>query len=166
MYQIFWDFWPYESNPQYKSFENRSINWIHETNLFNTVGQNKSKKQILWKQYEFANPKPRICMGLGLFKVHLCTKDLSGFVRIRWIRENRSNLCNSGHKWNPRIQIFKVQTCKSMNLDLSITIWIKPYWSQDSWPWYKTNPWIWKTNPCFTNLLIDSHNLKNFSCKE
>ena len=31
-------------------------------------------------------------MDLGLFKVRLCTKDSSGFVRIRWIRENRLNL--------------------------------------------------------------------------
>jgi hypothetical protein len=31
-------------------------------------------------------------MDLGMLKVRLCTKDLSGFVRICWIRENRSNL--------------------------------------------------------------------------
>jgi hypothetical protein len=54
--------------------------------------RNESTKQIFWNQYGFANPKPRICMDSGLFKVCLCTKDSSGFVRICWICENRSNL--------------------------------------------------------------------------
>jgi hypothetical protein len=30
---VFWDFWPYNSNRRYKSFENRSTNWIRITNL-------------------------------------------------------------------------------------------------------------------------------------
>ncbi len=63
-----------------KSLKNRSTNWIHKTNLLNTVGQNKSTKRIFWKQYGFANPKPRIGMDLGFFKVRLCIKDSSGFV--------------------------------------------------------------------------------------
>ncbi len=108
MNQIFWDFWPYKLNPQYKSFKNRSTNRIHVSNLLNIVGQNKSTKWILGKQYGFANPKLRICMDSGMFKVHLYTKDSSGFIRICSIRENRSNLWNSGHKSNPQIWIFKV----------------------------------------------------------
>jgi hypothetical protein len=31
---------------------------------------------------------------------------------------------------------------------------IEPFWSQDSWSRYGTNPWICKTNPCFYEYLI------------
>jgi len=52
-------------------------------------------------------------MDSGLFKVRLCPKDLSGFVRVHWIHENTLNLWNSGHESNPPIRIFKVWTRKS-----------------------------------------------------
>jgi hypothetical protein len=58
--------------------------------LLNTVGRNEPTKQIFWKQYGFANPKPRIRTDLCLFKVRLCSKDLwgfVGFVKIGWIFE-------------------------------------------------------------------------------
>ncbi len=103
----------YKTNPQNKSFKKRYTKRIHETNLLKTGLQNKSIKQIFWKQYGFANPKPRICVDFSLFKVCLCTKDLSGFMRICWIRENRSNLLkiilqNESTNW-----IFKDRTRKS-----------------------------------------------------
>ncbi len=60
--------------------------------IFQKELRNESTKRIFWNQHGFANPKPRICKDSGLFKVRLCTKDSSGFVRIHWIRENRSNL--------------------------------------------------------------------------
>jgi hypothetical protein len=87
--QVIWDFCCHKTNPRNEPFKNRPTNRIQETNLLNTVGRNKSTKQIFWKQYGFANPKPRIRIDSGLFKVRLCTKDSSGFVRIGWIRENR-----------------------------------------------------------------------------
>jgi hypothetical protein len=90
--QVIWDFCFHETNPQNKSFKSRSSKRIHKTNLSKTGLRNESTKWIFWNQYGFANPKPRIPMDSGLFKVRLCTKDSSGFLRIRWIRENRSNL--------------------------------------------------------------------------
>jgi hypothetical protein len=58
-----------KTNPLNESFEHRGMNQIHKANLLNTVGQNESTIQIFWKQYEFANPKPRILTDLGLLKV-------------------------------------------------------------------------------------------------
>ncbi len=79
--RVFWDFWPYELNPRYESFEKvyesnpqcesyqtRSTKQNHNTNLLNTV----------W-----------IRMDSHLIYV-------LRFVRIRWIRENRSNLLKIG----------------------------------------------------------------------
>jgi hypothetical protein len=33
MNRVIWDFWPYKSNPRYKSFEKRSVNQIRDMNL-------------------------------------------------------------------------------------------------------------------------------------
>jgi hypothetical protein len=88
---VFWDFWPYESNPRYKSFEKRYTNRIHNLNLMKPGLQNKSTIQIFWMPYGFANPRHRIRMNLYLFKERLCTKiseDLwgfVGFVKTGWI---------------------------------------------------------------------------------
>ncbi len=88
---------------------------IHKMNLsktglqnesFKTGLRNESTKQIFWNQYGFANPKPRICMDSDLFKVCLCTMDSSGFVRICWIRENRSNLLKISQRNDFMKQIF------------------------------------------------------------
>ena len=40
------------------------------------------------------------------------------------------------------------------NPDLFCKARIEPFWSQDSWPRYKTNPWIRETNPWFYKSLI------------
>jgi hypothetical protein len=45
--QIFWDFWPYKSNPRYESFKNRSTKRIHNTNLSKTGLRNESAIRIL-----------------------------------------------------------------------------------------------------------------------
>jgi len=91
--RVFWDFWPYESNPRYKSFEKRYTNRIYNTNLMKPGLQNESTIRIFWMPYGFANPKHGIHMDSYLFKVCLCTKireDSWGFVgfmktgRIFW----------------------------------------------------------------------------------
>ena len=43
--RVIWDFWPYELNPRYKSFEKRYTNQIHDTNLMNTIWIRESKAQ-------------------------------------------------------------------------------------------------------------------------
>jgi hypothetical protein len=109
----------------YESFRNKTnrVIWnfffftkqIHEANLSKMNPRNESFKKGLWNeftkqiflnQYGFANPKPRIPKDLGLFKVLLCTKDSSGFVRIRWFRENRSNLLKLSLRNESTKQIF------------------------------------------------------------
>jgi len=90
--QVILEFFFYKTNPKNKSFEHSRTKLIHEKNLLNTVGQNESMKQIFWTGYRFVHLKHRICMDTDLFIVRLCTKDLCGFVRICWIRENRLNL--------------------------------------------------------------------------
>jgi len=104
--QVIWDFCFHETNPWNESFKNRSTKRIHETNLSKTGLRNESTKQIFWNQYGFVNPKPRIRMDSGLFKVCLCTKDSSGLVRIRWICENRSNLLKISLQNESTKQIF------------------------------------------------------------
>ena len=90
--RVIWNFFFSQKESTKRIFQKR----IHETNpqneSFKKGLQNESTKRIFWNQYGFANPKPRIRKDSGLFKVRLCTKDLSGFVRICWICENRSNL--------------------------------------------------------------------------
>ena len=70
---------------------------------------------------------------------------------IGWIRDSQfeTNLFNSGFVIYNTIQ----------TQDLFCKARIEPFWSQDSWLWYDTNPWIRKTNPCFSNLLLSSRNL-------
>ncbi len=107
-------------NPRYKSFEDRSTNQIHNTNLLKTGLRIESTIQIFWKPCRFTNPNPKNSYGFVLFIIRLSTKDLSGFVRIHWIRENRSNL------WN--LTGFVIHDSK----------WI--FLSPDSWSmmWYKS----------------------------
>ncbi len=141
--QVIWDFCFCKTNPWNKSFKNRYTNRIHETNPLNTVGWNKSTKQIFWKQYGFANPKPRIHMDSGLFKVCLCTKDLSGFVGFL---KTGPIFWKSVYLLNPWIESLKIgfinHVTKRTFLESGfvITIW--------------KNPWIRKTNPCFYESLI------------
>jgi hypothetical protein len=65
---------------------------IHKTNPQNESLkkdlQNKSRKRIFWNQYGFANPKPRIHMDSGLFKVRLCTKAVA--PNLFWLVEHLS----------------------------------------------------------------------------
>jgi hypothetical protein len=130
----------HETNLSKTGLQNESTKQLHKMNLLNTVGQNESTKRIFWKLYGFANPKPRIHMDLGLFKVRLCTKDSSGYVgfvktgRIFW---------KSVYESNPRIESIKFanlwsRICQSKN---------ESFWSQDSWSRYKMNP-------CFYESLI------------
>ncbi len=150
-------------NPQNENFKR-----IHETNLLNPVRRNESTKQIFRKQHRFANPKPRICIDSGLFKVRLCTKDSSGFVRIRqdssgFIRihqdswkqvksfENQTtswiykqNLLKTARICDPRNETNPDSFRKAKN---------KPFWSQDLWLQKDTNPWICKTNLSFYESL-------------
>ncbi len=107
---VIWDFCFHETIPQNESFKNRSTKQIHKTNLSKTGLQNESTKQIFWNQYGFANPKPRINMDLGL-----CTKDSSGFVRIRWIRENRLNLLKIS-LWNESTKWFVIHDTKQIRI--------------------------------------------------
>jgi hypothetical protein len=51
--QIFWQFWPYKSNP--------------EMNLSNAIGWVESTKQIFWTPFWFANLNPQDLYKLGLF---------------------------------------------------------------------------------------------------
>ena len=97
----------------------------YKTNLFDFFFLwNESTKRIFWTPYRFTNPNPKNSYGFVLFIVRLCTKDSSGFVRIRWIRENRSNLWKFRSRNESTIWIFKNRTRESG--------FANP-WSQDSW---------------------------------
>jgi hypothetical protein len=93
--QVIWDFCFHKTGLRNEStnriFQKQSTKQIHKTNLLKPV---------------WICMKPRICMDSGLFKVRLCTKDLSGFVRIRWIRENRLNLLKISLENKSTKQIF------------------------------------------------------------
>jgi hypothetical protein len=108
--RVIWDFCFHETNPQNESFINESTKRIHKTNpqneSFKKGLRNESTKWIFWNQYGFANPKPRIRMDLGLFKVRLCTRDSSRFIRICWIRENRLNLLKISQRNKSTKRIF------------------------------------------------------------
>ena len=47
-----------------------------------------------------------------------------------------------------RNESLKIEICESESLR------IEPFWSQDSWSRYGTNPWIREMNPCFYESLI------------
>ncbi len=94
------------SNLGFLFSRNKSMKRIFHKQVYETNPQNKSMKRIFWNQYGFVNPKPWICMDLGLFKVRLCAKDLSGFVRICCIRENRLNLLKISLQNKSMKQIF------------------------------------------------------------
>ncbi len=95
-----------KTNPQNESFKHYRSNWIHETNLLNTVGQNQSMKRTFWTGWGFANPKHKICMDSNLFMVRVCTKDSWGYLRIRWIHENSSNLFKISLRFESLNRIF------------------------------------------------------------
>jgi hypothetical protein len=152
--RVFWDFWPYVSNPQYKSFEKRYTNRIHNTNLMKHGLQNESTIQIFWMQYGFANPKYGIRMDSYLFKVRLCTKiredSLDSWKQVEsfenWLDlyvQYETNLSKSGFVNHSTIR-----------RDSYRKVGIEPFWSQDSYSRYGTNPWIRETNPCFYKSLI------------
>jgi hypothetical protein len=136
MYQVIWDFWPYKLNPRYKCFEKRSTNWIFK----------------VWTcKSGFASLPAWICKDLGFANL-----DFQGFILCYRTKDlwKRPNLWKFRSQIESMIRIFKDRTCKSVKSDLTITKWNKPFWSQDSWPRYKMNPWIRKTNPQVHNSLI------------
>ena len=136
--QIFLYFFVHESNPWIESFENRSTNQIRNMNLANLDLQIRNFSDL------FCAIVLRICEdSLDLWKQ-------VESLKIGWIRNSRFkiNLLKSGFVIHDMIQI-KDSFCKAQ---------IEPFWSQDSWSQYGTNPWIRKTYPCFTNLLYDSCN--------
>ncbi len=117
--RVIFEFYFHKPNPRNESFEHCRTNRIHETNHLNNVGWNESMKWIFWKQYGFANPKPRIRTDSGLFKVRLCSKDSWGFGRIH---EKGLIFGSSGHKSNPKFKSLRIrlanlwsQICQSRN---------------------------------------------------
>jgi hypothetical protein len=79
------------------------LNQYESSNFGKKISRNKATIQIFWKQvYEsnprnksfrfgFASPPAWIFKDSGFANLY-STNDLWRFVRIRWIRENRSNL--------------------------------------------------------------------------
>jgi hypothetical protein len=119
---------------------------IHKTNpgneSFKKGLRNKTTKRIFWNQYGFANPKPRICKDLGLYKVRLCTKDSSGFVgfvktgRIFWKSVYEMNLLKTLRIRDPWYKT---------NPDSFRKARIESFWSQDLWLRYKMNPHFYES---------------------
>ncbi len=104
---VLWYFWLHELNPQYKSFEKRSMIWIPDTNLMKPGLPNKSTIRIFWMPYGFANLKRRIRTDSYLFKVRLCTKicedswGFFGFVKTGQI------FWKSVYESNPQTESFE-----------------------------------------------------------
>ncbi len=79
---VFWDFWPYESNPQYKSFENRCRNRNHNTNLLKTGLQIESTIPIFLNATGIHKSKTRNLYGFGLVQsTSMICKDFWGFEK-------------------------------------------------------------------------------------
>ena len=105
--QIFWDFWPYELNPRYKSFKNRSAKQIHDTNLSKTGLRNESAIQILkvWIcESGLANPPAWIRKDLFRAIVLRIRKDSWGFVGFV---KTGQIFGESVYKTNPRNESFE-----------------------------------------------------------
>ncbi len=116
-------------------------------------------------KFGLANLDSRVCQP-GFVRIRdlqiLIFKDSFCAIELR-ICEKRPNLWKFRSQIESMIRIFKDQTCKSVKSDLSITKWNKPFWSQDSWPWYKMNPWIRKQIHRYTIPWYDSRNLSKYS---
>ncbi len=104
MNQVIWDFWPYKLNPQYKSFEKSSTNWIHDTKLSKKVLRIESAIKIfkVWiHESGFASPPAWIRKDLFCAIVLRILQDWWGFIgfvktgQIFW---------KSVYKSNPRIE--------------------------------------------------------------
>jgi hypothetical protein len=83
MNQVIWDFWPYKSNPRYKSFEKSSTNWIHDTKLLKKVLRIESAIKIfkVWiHESGFASPPARIRKDLFCATVLRICQDWWGFI--------------------------------------------------------------------------------------
>jgi hypothetical protein len=130
-------------------------NWIHDTNLLKKGIQIKSTIRILWIPYGFANPKHRIRMDSYLIYV-------LRFVRIRKGSLDSWKQVESFENWLDSYVGYKKNISKSGFVnhdtirirDSYRKVWIEPFWSQDLYSRYGTNPWIRETNPCFYESLI------------
>ena len=134
--RVFWDFWPYKSNPQYKSFEKSSTNWIHDTKLFKKVLQIESTIKIfkVWIQESgFASPPAWIRKDLFRAIVLRIRQDWWGFVGF--VKTGPISL-KSVYESNPRIESLRIGLGTP---DLQI---------------YEVRFINYKTNPCFYEYLI------------
>jgi hypothetical protein len=108
MNQVIWDFWPYKSNPQYKSFEKSSTNWIHDTKLLKKVLQIESTIKIfkVWIQESgFASPPAWIRKDLFRAIVLRIRQDWWGFVGF--VKTGPISL-KSVYESNPRIESLRI----------------------------------------------------------
>ena len=150
--RIFWDFWSYEMNPRNESLENRPTKRIHNTNLWKTGLRNECTIQIfkVWiRESGFASLPAWICKDLFCAIV----LNLSGFVRICWIRENRSNLWKFRSLIESTIWIFKNRTHESGFAKL--WSWIRQSWNQTNLFGVRICDYNTKRIHVFTNLLYD-----------
>ncbi len=134
------------------------MNQIHDTNLMKKGLRIKSAILILkvWtRESGFASLNLKdLDLQICIFKDSFCAIVL----RICWIRENKRIFENWLDLWlTIQNKSFKVRIRDPLTIwiqDLFHKARIQPFWSQDLWPRYNTNPWIRKTNPCFYKSLI------------
>jgi hypothetical protein len=130
-------------------------NRIHDTNLLKIGIQNESTIRIFWVPYGFANPKYGICMDSYLFKVRLCTKIREDSLDLWKQVESFENWLDSYVRYDTNLSMSGFVNHYTIRIrDSYRKVQIEPFWSQDSYSQYGTNPWIRKTNPCFYESLI------------
>ena len=120
-----------------------------ESNLLRFLAlQIESTIQIFWKKFYESNPRYE-SLRFGFASLPAWIHKDSFHAIVLMIREDLLDSWKQVESLEVQvmIRIFKNQTCESMKSDLSITIRNEPFWSQDSWRRYKTDP-------CFYESLI------------
>jgi hypothetical protein len=147
-------------------------NRIHDTNLLKIGIRNESTIRILWNQVYETNPRyesfeyrmdSRI-RSTGFVWICTCSKYVYvlRFVRIRedsldsWKQvESFENWLDSYVRYDTNLSMSGFVNHDTIRIrDSYRKVRIEPFWSQDSYSRYGTNPWIRETNPCFYESLI------------
>ena len=140
--ETIWDFWPYNLNPWYKSFEKRSTNQISDTYLQPRFVQIWDSQICIFKDSSHDT----------VLRIHQDSWGFVGFVKTGQIFWNQST--NWIHEPNLLKKLRIHDPRYKTNPDLYRKAWIEPFWSQDLWPRIYMNPWICETNPPVHNSLI------------
>jgi hypothetical protein len=147
--RVIWNFWSYKMNPRNKSLENRPTKRIHDTNLLNKALQIKSAIRIFKVRIcksGFTSPPAWIRKDSFCAIVLRIRKDSWGFVGFVKTGRIFGKLVYKMNPWKESLKTLRICDPQyETNPDSFCKALIEPFWSQDSWLGYKTNPRLYES---------------------